>query len=394
MTRNVAFIPVRGGSKSIPHKNIKDMAGQPLVYWIIKAAQECPRIDEIYVATDSDRIAEIVRGFLFSKVTVIGRSAETATDTASTESVMLEFAREYEFDNIVLIQATSPMLTAKDISGGFDVFEEAGIDSVLSVVRQKRFVWRQRAAQIAEPVNYDVYNRPRRQEFDGFLVENGAFYITSRTSLLKTENRVTGNIGYYEMPPDSYYEIDEPLDWRIVEQLLIQRQGRESDCGKNPDFSKIKMFLTDCDGCLTDGGMYYSEKGDEIKKFNTRDGYALELLRRKGIITGVITSEDMRLNERRAEKLHIDELVQGARDKASVIQALCEKHKLKPEQVLFVGDDINDLEALKLVGISCCPYDASELVKRSVVIVTDAPGGRGVIREIADKMIEEENEQM
>ena len=128
---NVAFIPVRGGSKSIPFKNIKTICGRPLVYWTIKAACECSYIDAVYVATDSDKVREAVIQLqnesrdLFHKMKVIGRSSETASDTASTESAMLEFASKYDFDNIVLIQATSPLLTADDLAGGFELFMQS-----------------------------------------------------------------------------------------------------------------------------------------------------------------------------------------------------------------------------------------------------------------------------
>ena len=146
---NVAFIPVRGGSKSIPLKNIKPISGKPLVYWTVKAACGCKYIDKVYVATDNDKIKETVESFmtgieaeLFSKAELIGRSAESASDTASTEFAMLEFAYNYDFDNIVLVQATSPLLQADDLDRGFDAFNSAGTDSVLSVVRQKRFHWK------------------------------------------------------------------------------------------------------------------------------------------------------------------------------------------------------------------------------------------------------------
>ena len=177
---NVAFIPVRGGSKSIPLKNIKEIAGKPLVYWTAKAANDCKYIDKVYIATDSELIKNTVESFGLSKVNVIGRGADTATDTASTESVMLEFAQTYDFDNIVLVQATSPLLMESDIERGFEILEEKGTDSVLSVVRQKRFHWAINEQGYAYSTNYDVFHRPRRQEFDGYLVENGAFYITSK----------------------------------------------------------------------------------------------------------------------------------------------------------------------------------------------------------------------
>ena len=127
---NVALIPVRGGSKSIPLKNIKPLCGKPLVYWVIKAACSCKFIDKVYVATDSSVISETVNGLkignessLFSKMEVINRSAQTATDTASTESVMLEFAENYLFDSVVLIQATSPLLKPSDLDRGFCEFQ-------------------------------------------------------------------------------------------------------------------------------------------------------------------------------------------------------------------------------------------------------------------------------
>ena len=130
---NVAFIPVRGGSKSIPLKNIKPICGKPLVYWTVKAACCCKYIDKVYVATDSDKIRETVEHFqssieanIFSKAVVIDRSAESASDTASTEFVMLEFAGKYEFDNIVLIQATSPLLQVSDLDRGFEEFDKPG----------------------------------------------------------------------------------------------------------------------------------------------------------------------------------------------------------------------------------------------------------------------------
>lgn len=178
---NVAFIPVRGGSKSIPLKNIKPISGKPLVYWTVKAACGCKYIDKVYVSTDSEKIKETVESFkmgqeasLFAKVEVIGRSAASASDTASTEFAMLEFAGNYEFDNIVLVQATSPLLQNIDLDRGFEAYNEEGTDSVLSVVHQKRFHWANDEHGFTHPTNYDVFHRPRRQEFDGYLVENGS----------------------------------------------------------------------------------------------------------------------------------------------------------------------------------------------------------------------------
>ncbi len=387
---NVAFIPVRGGSKSIPLKNIKPICGKPLVYWTVKAACQCKYIDVVYIATDSDKIKDTVEAFkhgdeadTFSKAQVIGRSAESASDTASTEFAMLEFAEKYEFDNTVLVQATSPMLTAADLDGGFELFNSEGTDSVLSVVRQYRFLWDKDENGNVNPSNYNVFHRPRRQEFDGYLMENGAFYISSKADLIKYQNRVSGNIKAYEMCEDSAFEIDEPSDWIIIEALM-RKNGLVEEKKSIPE---IKMFLTDCDGCLTDGGMYYSEHGDELKKFNTRDGMGFALLRAKGIITGIVTSESVDLNRRRAEKLKLDVLESGCKDKTAAVKSLCKKYDIAPENVAYVGDDINDIDVIKMVGFGCAPANAMPQVKSAADYVTKAKGGEGVIREVVEAII-------
>ena len=386
---NVAFIPVRGGSKSIPLKNIKPISGKPLVYWTVKAACGCKYIDKVYVATDSDKIKETVVGFktgieeeLFKKVDVIGRSVESASDTASTEFAMLEFAENYDFDNIVLVQATSPLLKSDDLDRGFEIFESKGTDSVLSVVRQKRFHWGSDENGNVHPTNYDVFHRPRRQEFEGYLVENGAFYISSKADLLKSQNRVSGNIKAVEMNEDTFFEIDEPSDWLIIEALM-----RKNAISAPSEIPTIKMFLSDCDGCLTDGGMYYSEKGDELKKFNTRDGMGFKLLHQCGIITGIITSESVDLNRRRAEKLKLDILEAGCTDKLRTIKRLCEERGVEIGNVCYIGDDINDVEAIAAVGYGCCPADAISEVKAVSKYITKTNGGTGVIREVVGHIL-------
>lgn len=375
---NVALIPVRGGSKSIPHKNIREIAGKPLVYWTAKAANDCQMIDKVYIATDSDLIRETVEAFGMGKVEVIGRNAENASDTASTESVMLEFAEKYMFDNIALIQATSPLLISDDLRGGFEIFSQPDTDSVLSAVPQKRFHWENDSDGFARPINYDVFHRPRRQEFKGCLVENGAFYITSRDLLLKSKNRISGRIRAYEMNETAYYEIDEPSDWEIIELLLMQRIKKENH------IPKIKMFLTDCDGCLTDGGMYYSENGDELKRFNTLDGMGFQLLKAQRVLTGIITGEKRELNRRRAEKLGLDIYEEGIQDKLNRVRQLCRKYNVDMENVAYIGDDINDLDVIKAVGFGCSVPNAIQEVRDSAVYVTKRQGGDGAVREVID----------
>ena len=388
---NVIFIPVRGGSKSIPLKNIKVLNGKPLIYWALKASLFCKYADKVYISTDSDEIKEVVKSLITDKelsnfdhkLSIVDRSNDTATDTASTESAMLEFAEHYEFDNICLVQATSPLLRAEDLNNGFEVFSQENVDSVLSVVKQKRFNWHINNKGYAEPINYDYNNRPRRQEFDGYYVENGAFYITSKENLLKSKNRISGNIKLVEMNECSYYEIDEPDDFLLIESIMKLKRNDISI-----DKSKIKMVLSDVDGCLTDGGMYYSEKGDEIKKFNAKDGMAFSLLKEKGYITGIVTGENVDLNKRRVVKIGLDVYEYGTKDKLETLNKICKQYNISMENILYIGDDNNDIDILKNVGISCCPNDAIDEVKRLSTIKLKTNGGHGVVREVLDFLIE------
>lgn len=383
----VAFIPVRGGSKSIPLKNIKPINGRPLVYWVIDAAVQCAGIDRVYISTDSPVIEQAVEEYkksnpLSHKLLCIGRAPHTATDTASTESAMLDFAGKYDFEHIILIQATSPLLTAKHLEEALAIYQDGDKDSLLSVVRQKRFVWED-TPEGARPLNYDYLNRPRRQEFDGYLVENGAFYITKKKFLIESGCRLFGKIGVYEMEEETYFEIDEPSDWLIIENLMSKKSRKEA--GKNK--KAIKLFATDCDGCLTDGGMYYTETGDELKKFNTLDGMGFGLLREAGIKTAIITGEDTQIVRRRAAKLKIDSLHMGVGDKLKVLKEITQKMGITLDEVAYMGDDINDVEILKSVGLSFSVPNATAPAKEAAGIVVSAKGGDGAVREAIEYIL-------
>ena len=219
MSKIVALIPLRGGSKSIPKKNIKSIGGKPLCAWVIESAVRCNAINQVYVSTDSVEISQVVEG-LGLGVKIIERPPDLATDEASTESVMLHFASKVDFDVLVTIQATSPLLRAKHLEDAIAQFSDK-YESMLSAVRIKRFFWKDDGT----PINYDPLVRLRRQDFTGTLMENGAFYLTRRTVLEKFKCRLGGKMGVFEMPEDTALEIDEPGDWVAVEKLLMQERG-------------------------------------------------------------------------------------------------------------------------------------------------------------------------
>lgn len=378
----LAFIPVRGGSKSIPLKNIKPFCGKPLVCWNIEALENCPLVDEVIVATDSDDIWKTVESRHYQKTTLYRRSAENACDTASTESVMLEYINyaQLPIDEIfMLVQATSPLTQTEHFTEALQMYEKGEYDSILTCVRNYRFFWIENGSSM----NYDYMNRPRRQNFNGMLMENGAFYINKVGSILENGNRLGGKIGIYEMPEYTAAEIDEPDDWIILESLM-----RRHVLSKQPKAKKqIKLFISDVDGTLTDGGMYYSETGDEMKKFNTRDGMGFQLLREAGIKTGIITSENTKIVENRAKKLKIDYLRQSKRDggKVAAAQEICDELGITFDEVAYIGDDINCYDLLSKVGVAACPYDACAKIKTiDRIMKLKKKGGEGCVREFIE----------
>lgn len=216
---NIAFIPVRGGSKSIPLKNIKILSGKPLVYWTTKAANDAKCIDKVIVATDSIEIKKTVEEFNLEKVEIYNRDKENAQDTSSTESVMLEYIKNTDLqlnDKFFLVQATSPLLKTEHIDEMYQKYLNDNADSGLSCVRTKRFFW----SEDGKALNYDYTNRPRRQDFNGLMMENGACYINSVENIQRDKNRLSGKISIYEMPEYTSFEIDEPDDFLIIEKLM------------------------------------------------------------------------------------------------------------------------------------------------------------------------------
>ena len=142
--------------------------------------------------------------------------------------------------------------------------EKEKADSLLTCVRLKRFLWNENNT----PINYDLAKRPRRQDFKGFLIENGAFYISKVLNINSSKNRLSGKVSIYEMEDYKYIEIDEQDDWLIGESLMKKYK-------KHPN-NKIRLFLSDVDGTLTDSGMYYSEKGDELKNSTQKMAWGLK----------------------------------------------------------------------------------------------------------------------
>ena len=375
--KKTAIIPLRKDSKAIPGKNKKKMVGRPLFSWVLTEAIFSD-LDAIYIFTDDQEIIEFVTKEYHwtSKVKALLRNEQNANDTASTESAMLEFSEKinHDYDVLCLLQATSPFTLAENINEAITKVVSTTFDSVLSVVKTHRFTWNSDGTA----QNYDAFNRPRRQDFDGLLIENGAIYCTKKSAFLDAKNRLSGKIGLIEMPEESLVEIDSLTDWTIAENLLMERQKRQKKS------SKIDYLVLDVDGVFTDGCVYYSADGELTKKFDMRDGMGLEIIRQNNVEVVVVTSESSELVAKRMQKLKIANTFLGVKDKYSFLKHFLKDKNSSFDAVAYVGDDVNDLASLCTVGWSFAPLNATNVVKNNVDVVLTNESGKGAIREVCE----------
>lgn len=375
---NIGFIPLRKGSKGIPSKNRKFLLGRPLFSWALTEAENSV-LDLVYVFTDDQYIKDyIINEYVDSeKIKVLARSEESATDSASTEFAMIEFIKltNIDYDTISLIQATSPLVTKIDINNCIQAIND-GFESALTVTPIKRFFWNKNN----EPINYDYNKRPRRQDVDFEYTENGACYTTTKKAFTDSKNRISGKIKLIKMSEESFYEIDEQHDFKIVEALLINRLKKNHF----NSFDDIKLLCLDVDGVLTDGTSQYTSDGELSKNFSLFDGKGLELLRSKGIDVCIITSENSKIVKARVKKLKIESAFYGIKDKYRILEKILNHKQIKWSQVAYIGDDVNDLTNIIASGVSFCPKNGNINVKFYSSFLLRNFGGNGAVREACD----------
>jgi CMP-N-acetylneuraminic acid synthetase len=220
---NIAFLPIRKGSKGIVNKNQKILYNQPLFHFTLKASLNSKYIDKVILATDDDELIENFNFSIFNnsdKLELYRRLDENAQDHSTTESVIMEYISFKDFsplDVFLLVQATSPLTTENDISNIILKYNCSDFDSILSVVKSPGFFWHSNGTSL----NYDWRSRPRRQEltFETYK-ENGALYISNIKKILKAKNRLNGSIGFYIMKDYQGLDIDDMNDFNTAEKIL------------------------------------------------------------------------------------------------------------------------------------------------------------------------------
>ncbi|UPJ70872.1 acylneuraminate cytidylyltransferase family protein [Bradyrhizobium sp. 187] len=220
--KTLAVIAARGGSKGIPHKNLLDLCGKPLIAWTVEQARAARGVDVVAVSSDSDNILAAAEA---AGAVGVRRPEDISGDLASSESAWLHALNAIDermgrFERIVALQATSPIRESSDIENALATFDRDHLDSLLSVCEvEDYFNWRIGASG-PEPINYDYHNRRMRQQIEKRYLENGSFYVLIPSLLREQNNRLGGKIGFHVMDRHKMFQIDRPEDVKLCAAIM------------------------------------------------------------------------------------------------------------------------------------------------------------------------------
>lgn len=358
------------------------MAGRSLVARAVDTSRAAPAVDLVVVSTDHDAIAAEAE---LAGARVVRRPAEIAGDTASSESAVLHVldvlrAEGVEPEVTVLVQATSPFIDAAALDRAVRRVLDGSADSVLAAAPTHVFTWRVEDGR-AVAVGHDAAVRPRRQDREPLYRETGAFYAMRTAGLVAGGHRFFGVTALEEVAEETALEIDTHEDL-----ALVRAMARADEAPLDVD-----ALVTDFDGVHTDDRAIVDADGGESVAVSRGDGLGIARLRDAGVPVLILSKERHPVVAARARKLQV-ECLQAVDDKATALRAWIEERGLDPARVAYVGNDVNDLPALAVVGWPVAVADAKSEVTAAARIVLGSRGGSGAVREIADRILAARNQ--
>jgi N-acylneuraminate cytidylyltransferase len=402
MTEILALIPARGGSKGIPRKNIRNFAGYPLIAWSIAAAKQASCVRRVIVSTDDEEIAAVAREF--GAETPFLRPVELAQDNTTDLPVFehtlgwLEQNENYQPEIVIQLRPTSPIRPRDCVDEAVKILiEHADADCVRGVVpagqnphKMWRFAGKDHPMKpllavdgIAEP-----YNAPR-QMLPPVYWQTGHIDAI-RLSAIKVKKSLTGDVIYpLVIDPRYTVDIDNLSDWAKYEALVysgleMATPGR----ARRPMPEKIELIICDFDGVITDNRVWVDQDGTESVAAYRSDSIRIRELREFGIEVMIISSEVNRVVTSRAKKMGVEAIHGiGIQEKGRVMREVLEQKNLKAEQVVYIGNDLNDLPCFEIAGWSVAVADAYPEVLRAADFVLSKAGGHGALRELSDLLL-------
>jgi len=396
----LAVIPARGGSKSIPRKNIRQLAGHPLIAYSIAAGLQSSLVNRVVVSTDDEEIASVARQY--KAETPFLRPAELAQDQTTDYPVFLhalEWLKEnegYQPDIVVQLRPTSPVRPPGCVDQAVQILlDHPQADSARGVVpsgQNPYKMWSLKDDGSMTPLlsiagNREPYNSPRQALPQTYWQTGHIDAIRTETILEK--NSLSGEaIWSLVLDPKYSVDIDTLKDWQWTEWLISQGNIDLVYPGKRlralPE--RIDLIVFDFDGVFTDNRVWVDQNGHESIAAYRSDSLILSHMRKAGFDMAVISTEVNPVVSARCQKMKMP-VFQGVEDKAAVIRQLIADRGVQPEHVIFVGNDINDIPCFPLVGCAVVVADALPEAKRQADFVLSKPGGHGAVRELCDLLL-------
>lgn len=398
----LAVIPARGNSKSIPRKNIREFAGHPLIAFSIAAARQSNLVTRVIVSTDDPEIADISRRY--GAEVPFTRPAEIAED-ATLDLPVFEHAlrwlaenEKYSPDVVIQLRPTSPIRPVGMVDEAVGLLlNHLEADSVRGVVvsGQNPFkMWKIDSHGVMQPL-LDVigikepYNAPRQDLPQTYWQTGHIDAIRPRAILEK--GSMSGDV-VLPLLVDPVYtvDIDTLLDWQRAENTVLEGKLEivypSAQKRKLPE--KVALLIMDFDGVLTDDRVWVDQDGNEMVASNRADGLGLERLRKLTDIPAMVLSKETnRVVAARCKKLDLP-VIQSVQDKPKALEALIKQRGIKKEDVIYIGNDLNDLECFPVVGFAVAPASAQPEIKQHADLVLKHAGGLGAVRELCDLLIE------
>ena len=401
----VAVIPARYASTRLPGKPLLDICGKPLIQHVWETVSRARGLDEVVVATDDMRIAHAVQAFG-------GKVCMTSPDCRSGSDRVREVAASLAADVYVNVQGDEPLLEASAIERLRDVFTE---DASVQV------------ATLCSRISEEQARSPHQVKVVRDHAGNALYFSRAPLPFVRDSGESTeflGHVGIYayrtdalrgfaslpfspleqaekleqlrflqagipvrvlEVPPMGV-GVDTPEDLERVRAVVKKRRRAEA----LEKLKRVRLVITDVDGVLTDGGLYYGPDGESLKRFHARDGLGVKLLQQAGIQVAVLSGRDCPALRRRLADLGITEAVLEQVDKRAVLSGIIERCGVSAEEVAFIGDDIPDMEVFGLCGVSVTVGDAPDYVRAKADLVLECQGGQGAFRELVDVILKEE----
>ncbi|GAB4505397.1 MAG: N-acylneuraminate cytidylyltransferase [Anaerolineales bacterium] len=403
MTETLALIPARGGSKGIPRKNIRNFAGYPLLAWSIAAARQSEAVTRVIVSTDDQEIAAVARQF--GAETPFLRPAEFAQDHTADLPVFehalewLDRQEGYRPDVVVQLRPTSPIRPRGLVDRAVQVLlAHPDADSVRGVVpagQNPHKMWRLPQGEHGPMKNLlevegivEPYNAPRQSL-------PPVYWQTGHIDAIRTATILHGSMSgerIYPLIIDPRYtvDIDNLQDWARYEHLVATGGldmvwvGR----ARRPMPSPVRLIVSDFDGVITDNRVWTDENGMETVAASRSDSMRIRDLRERGIEVVILSSEPNPVVRARAEKMGV-ESVQGIdiRGKGQALKALLTHRRVDADNVVYIGNDINDLPCFEIAGWAVAVADAYPEVLRAADYVLSSPGGHGALRELCELVL-------